>query len=86
MNRYKKGANFERKIVNEARAKGLIAFRSAGSHSPIDLVIIDTPNKTIRFVQCKKWSSKLSQTAKDRILTPLNSLNAVFSCSIEIIE
>ena len=38
---YQKGADRERKIVNRAREKGHIAFRSAGSHSPIDVCIID---------------------------------------------
>jgi Holliday junction resolvase len=50
---YLKGVRKERKIVNQARDEGLIAFRSAGSHSPIDVVIINKVTKTIRFIQCK---------------------------------
>ena len=42
---YIKGANKERKFVNDARASGKIAFRSAGSHSPIDVCIIDAYEK-----------------------------------------
>ena len=54
---YLKGVRFERKLVNEARNKGLIAFRSAGSHSPIDVVIIDTIKGYIELIQCKKAKS-----------------------------
>jgi len=51
---YVKGVRFERKLVNQARAEGLIAFRSAGSHSPIDVVIIDKFKRKIDLIQCKK--------------------------------
>lgn len=57
---YRKGYEFERQLVNLARGKGLIAFRSAGSHSPIDVVIIDKINKQINLVQCK--NTKMKQT------------------------
>ncbi len=53
INRYRKGANFERKVVkilleNEGC---VIAFRSAGSHSPIDVVGIEKDK--IILIQCK---------------------------------
>ena len=54
---YEKGVRFERKIVNEARREGNIAFRSAGSHSPIDVCIINKESKTIYFYQCKNTIS-----------------------------
>ena len=50
---YVKGVKKERAIVNQARAEGKIAFRSAGSHSPVDVVIIDYFSKTIKLIQCK---------------------------------
>ena len=51
---YKRGAEKERKIVNKAKEEdGVIALRSAGSHSPIDVIIIDTLNKKISLIQCK---------------------------------
>lgn len=50
---YLKGVRLERKIVNEARDSGCIAFRSAGSHSPFDVCIIDLEKKKIAFIQCK---------------------------------
>ena len=48
---YLKGVRKERKLVNDARAQGFLAFRSAGSHSPIDVVIIDPEHETIKLVQ-----------------------------------
>ena len=50
---YIKGIIYERKIVNDAREKGLLAFRSAGSHSPVDVVILDKINKIVYFIQAK---------------------------------
>lgn len=50
---YKRGADKERKIVKKAREQGKIAFRSAGSHSPIDLIIVDYSSKHIVLAQCK---------------------------------
>ena len=52
---YKKGRKYEYELVKEARENGQIAFRSAGSHSPIDVVVIDEQNKIIYFIQCKNY-------------------------------
>ena len=62
---YQKGYRLERQLVNEARKQGLIAARTAGSHSPFDVVIIDPNNHTIRFIQAK--AKKLSQNALERL-------------------
>ncbi len=53
INRYKKGRAKEQKIVKEARDKGLIAFRSAGSKSPIDCVTVDHELRIIELIQSK---------------------------------
>lgn len=50
---YKRGADKERRIVRNAKGEGCIAFRSAGSHSPIDVCIVDYVNKKIILAQCK---------------------------------
>ena len=50
---YLKGVRKERKLVRWAKDRGMIALRSAGSHSPIDVVIIDKYMNLIRLVQCK---------------------------------
>lgn len=50
---YQRGAQKERRIMNRFRDKGQIAFRSAGSHSPIDIIAIDTEHKVITLIQSK---------------------------------
>lgn len=55
---YARGAEVERRIVNAARTRGCIAARTAGSHSPLDVFIIDNENETITFVQCKRSKTK----------------------------
>ena len=64
-NIYRKGARYERKIVNSARSEGLISFRSAGSHSPVDVVIIDRDKKRVSFIQCKKSDSYTGDYVKE---------------------
>jgi hypothetical protein len=85
-NNYKRGAAKERKIVNEARQAGHIAFRSAGSHSPIDLVIIKKGQiegeNIIEFVQCKPES--MSGKAKDRLAASLAWINGVAITSFDV--
>ena len=50
---YRKGVRFERQIVREAKAVDNLAFRSAGSHSPVDVFILDDVNKIVYLIQCK---------------------------------
>ena len=51
MTAYSKGANFERRLVNHLRVQGMRAHRTAGSHTPID-VIAGIDGK-IYAVQCQ---------------------------------
>lgn len=76
---YIKGVRKERSIVNEARARGLISFRSAGSHSPIDVCVIDKTNKTIKFIQCKPDS--MNSTKKQRLRDEHRELNNSYEVS-----
>jgi Holliday junction resolvase len=55
---YRRGADKERKLVKRAKEEGKIAFRSAGSHSPIDVCIIDHANRRIDLIQCKSTFRK----------------------------
>lgn len=52
MTNYQRGYEIERKIVNEQRKRGYTAFRSAGSHSPIDVVYFD--GESIHLLQVKR--------------------------------
>jgi len=80
---YQKGVRKERKIVNEARDKGFISFRSAGSHSPIDVCIIDKKGKIIEFVQAKP--KDMSQKLKEHIEAGQVDLNGNFLVSFKVL-
>lgn len=79
---YIKGVKKERKIVNDARSKGFIAFRSAGSHSPIDVCIIDLEGHKIEFIQCKP--DNYSQNSKFKLEEALMKLNHFFEVSFKV--
>lgn len=80
---YRKGYEKERKIVNEAREQGLLAFRSAGSHSPVDCVIVDHHELKIRLVQSKP--DKFSELDKKRLYDKHGYLNGVYKVVFEVI-
>jgi len=79
---YIKGRRKEYKVVNEAKAKGLISFRSAGSHSPIDVVIIDLGNKKIELIQCKP--DDMSENKKFLLEQEMQELNNTFNVSFRV--
>ena len=54
MSKYRKGADYERKIVNELRDEGYVCARSAGSKSPIDVWAINPETKEMLLIQAKK--------------------------------
>ena len=85
VNKYRKGADYERLIVNKARQKGLIAFRSAGSHSPIDVCIIDINNKLISFIQCKNTKIPLSQGRIEKLKEENKEIKGEFSVRFQVI-
>ena len=57
--KYQKGYRFENKLVNLHKGEDKIAFRSAGSHSPVDVVAIDLKTKTIKLIQAKASREKV---------------------------
>jgi len=75
---YQKGARYERKLVNEARTKGHIALRSAGSHSRADVVIIDSKNLKIWIYQCKKGKHNLTKKMVEKFKSLSDTYVAVF--------
>lgn len=50
---YQRGAKFERECKRQAEEHGFFVIRSAGSHSPIDLVFVRLCGR-VTLVQCKK--------------------------------
>ena len=73
-NYYRKGCQFERDLVNEARARGCIAFRSAGSKSIIDVCAIDLKGHHIKMIQAKTGKSKMTKKKK----LELESMSGVY--------
>jgi Holliday junction resolvase len=81
--KYIKGRRKEYKIVNEAKQNGFISFRSAGSHSPIDVVVIDLANKEIKFIQCKP--DDMSSNKKFLLEQEMRELNNTFNVSFKVV-
>jgi hypothetical protein len=79
---YKRGRKKEYKIMAQEKRKGNIVIRSAGSHSPIDLVSIDTENNKITFIQSK--SNLMSAKEKDNIEMGNFMFNGIYECTFEV--
>jgi Holliday junction resolvase len=81
---YIKGRRYEYKTMEFLRSIGCdIVLRSAGSHSPIDVIGIDSDKRHIFFIQCKPKS--MSENKKKSISMPLEWLNGQFSASFEVV-
>jgi len=80
---YKKGYNKERMLVNRAREAGRVAFRSAGSHSPIDVITINHEDRKIQLLQSKP--DTMSQNAKNKILEDNKFLNGTYEVSFHVV-
>ena len=75
---YIRGRKKEYKVMNEERKLGNIVLRSAGSHSPIDIVSIDVIARVIKLIQCKP--NNISELDKNRLELQMRELNNVFRC------
>jgi Holliday junction resolvase len=76
---YQKGRRKEYKICKELKQQGWdIVQRTAGSHSPIDIIAINKLQKKILFIQSKPndWSYKLISN----FIKKYTWLNDQFSC------
>lgn len=83
---YESGRRYEYKIVHSLKKAGFdIVFRSAGSHGPIDVVAIDTSNRTMLFVQAKHLKRKLSYDKKLELKHKWIKLNDKYLCKFEVI-
>ena len=80
---YVKGRRKEYRIVHALRDRGFIAFRSAGSHSPVDVVAISTKESKIRLIQAKP--DAMSEAAKKRLEEEHKDLNGTFEVEFKVI-
>ena len=81
---YVKGRRKEYKVVNKLKSLGFpIAFRSAGSHNPIDVVGIDILHKEIHLYQSKP--KNFSKSLQLHLLEQWAGLNNKFDVTFKIV-
>jgi len=80
---YIKGRRKEYKVVNQFKKEEYIAFRSAGSHSPIDVVAINPLKKIINLIQCKP--NDMSENAKQKLYDANKYLEGEYIVIFEIV-
>jgi Holliday junction resolvase len=80
---YNRGARKEQNICKKAREQGLIAIRSAGSHSPIDCVLIDKSSRVIKLIQCKPGN--YAESAKQRLYEEFRHLSGTYIVVFEVV-
>lgn len=83
MKAYQKGRRKEYKIVNHLKSLGMVAFRSAGSHSPIDVIAIDPHLKIIKLVQSKAYA--MSSNAISKLVEDNKGFNGTFEVTFEVV-
>lgn len=77
MSIYKKGRRKEYKICEELRKEGFdIVFRSAGSHSPIDVIGINTEEKRIKLIQSKRTLKESMDFVEEKLKAKIESENS----------
>lgn len=79
---YQRGADKERRIMNKFEGDKFTTLRSAGSHSPIDVVIINHEDKIIRLIQSKL--GYISKPAKERIIQDGIKFNGTYAVVFEL--
>jgi len=80
---YQKGRRKEYKYVKLMKDKGFIAQRSAGSHSPFDVIAINPETHQIKLIQCKPDSMNSAQAQKIR--NENKKLNGLFLVSFSVV-
>jgi hypothetical protein len=69
-NNYKRGATFERDRVKHHRAEGRAAYRTAGSHTPADVIVLWVGGKRLEQTKTGGTSpySDFGPAARERLL------------------
>mgnify|MGYP003134653498 CR=1 FL=1 len=80
---YEKGRRKEYKVCSIMKRLGYdIAQRTAGSHSPFDIIAVNIERKVIKLIQCKPESMPLGQIRK--ILEENKGLEGDFKVEFEV--
>lgn len=78
--KYEKGRRKEYKLCNELRESGYdIVVRTAGSHSPFDIIAVDRYSKIITLIQ-----AKADQENHDRLFKEMEWLNGFWTVEFEV--
>lgn len=81
---YQKGRRKEYKICDELKKKGFdIVQRTAGSHSPFDVIAINIKHKIIKLIQCKPNS--MNKTQQQKIKDKNKELNNTFDVYFNVV-
>ena len=81
---YVKGRAKEYKICKKLKEEGFdITQRTAGSHSPIDVIAINKSLRTIKFIQAKP--DNYSKAKTDKLYSELGWLSNIFRAEFEVI-
>lgn len=79
---YKRGRDKEYRIIKRLKNEGWdIVLRSAGSHSPIDIIAIDTDSKVIKLIQSKL---NLEESMKKRLETNNIAFNGTYYVEYQV--
>jgi len=86
---YKLGVRKEYYLMEKLRKEGFdIVFRTAGSHSPIDVVAINTKNKEIKLIQSKRTlnqeMSYINPQVKGKILKENLHLTGTYNIHFDV--
>ena len=73
---YEKGRTFEYKIATWFRRRGYFVLRSAGSHSPVDLIATKSGRRLL-FIQCKKGAGGISVEEQNRLFLTAVEVGAI---------
>jgi len=81
---YVKGRRKEYTVCDRYRHRGYdIVQRTAGSHSPIDIIAIDKKSRQIRLIQCKP--DTLSKRKIQQILAEQEDLDGTYEVLFEVV-
>ena len=82
---YVKGARIERKALDQLEKDGYLVVRSAGSHSPFDIVAIGMGEvRLIQLKACKKFYQNILDSAMTEVRKGYMKLTIPGFCKAEV--
>ena len=81
---YKRGYAFERSIVNAYRDLGWVCARTAGSHSPIDVVCFKPETMEVIAIQCKNKVMNDSEVNREVVALNDRGLRTTYKTAVRV--